>query len=255
MVPDLLVDEISRRDRYDSQRNLSSQKHNGKDSVESEDVSNSDSKSLSRCDSFCSSLTFSPPRVAPAPCSAKVRARFLNRLGISPPQDESKFLAASRSRGPTRFAGEPSFQVSLKDDDEVLSKQIHRRRHSFGFFLQQSTSLSSSSSSDSKPFMMESSERSVSFSPSVTVHPIPKHTAYSSRIRDAIWTKPTEMQESAARNCLEFAAENWDWRQVAEDEDMVYYEGELVHPVHFAHEYNIRKQFCAVMSAQSQASR
>jgi hypothetical protein len=94
--------------------------------------------------------------------------------------------------------------------------------------------------------------KAVTFHTSVTVHPIPKHTAYSNRIRETIWTNPMEMQVSAARNCFEFAAENWDWKQVADDQDMVYYQGERVHPIHFCHEYNIRRQFCAVMSAQQQ---
>lgn len=251
LSPALVVMEDSRRSHTDSQRNDSKiGYYHLRMNSSLDDVSNADSKSFCRSESFCSSLTCSSPtRVAPAPDSARVRARFLNRLGISPPQHQ---IPSSRStnapRSQRRQMCEDPFQEDLKDPEEK-----RMRRNPLSFFRQSSSSISSSNRSGSKSFSED--EKSVSFSPSVIVHPIPKHTAYSSRIRETMWTNPTEMQESAARNCLEFAAENWDWRQVADDQDMVSYHGELVHPVHFAHEYNIRRQFCAVMSAQSQASR
>jgi hypothetical protein len=49
-----------------------------------------------------------------------------------------------------------------------------------------------------------------------------------------LWQSPSEMQENVARNCFEFASEEWDWQKVRLDEDMVEIEGgELIHPVHF----------------------
>ena len=236
--PTLLVDEPDRRNRSGKSKTQPTNLHR-KDSF-------SEHSTLSHTESFDGSCSSSSPRraVAPAPSAARVRSRFLNRLGISPPpksllccQNSTVKNSCSRSRD----AQDESFQISLNDDDDETKAPFP-----FGLF-RHSSSLSTVASTDSS-----SQEKSVSFAPSVTVHPIPKHTAYSSRIRETIWTNPTEMQESAARNCIEFAAENWDWRQVAEDQDMVYYHGEFVHPVHFAHEYNIRRQFCAVMSAQQQ---
>lgn len=202
-----------------------------------------------RSESFDGSLSSSHSRavIAPAPSAAIVRSRFLSRLGFSPPRPQPKTGPTKRARSDSRDSSESSFQALLKGDRESSSSLTRPLS-----LLEQGSSLSSVSSSDSDSSVGE--RRSVSFSPSVTVYPIPKHTAYSRRIRDTIWTTPVEMQETAARNCLEFAAENWDWRQVAEDQDMVYYHGERVHPVHFAHEYNIRRQFCAVMTAQSQPS-
>lgn len=83
--------------------------------------------------------------------------------------------------------------------------------------------------------------RSVSFDEYVTVVPIPNRNAYSERIRAQLWTPPVEMQENAARNTFEFAAENWDWRQVTDEKDMVDYNGELIHPIHFMiHDYDVR---------------
>lgn len=93
---------------------------------------------------------------------------------------------------------------------------------------------------------------SVRFEASVEVRPIPKHTAYSSRIRSSIWTHPAEAEANVARNVVEFAAENWDWRQTFEEKDMVYLQGQEqpVHPVHLMRECNMQRQFCKIMSAQ-----
>ena len=240
LSPTLLFDENDRRNRSSAPKNMPPShcqiQRNG---------SFSEYSALSRSDSCDTSVSSSVSRsAAQVPHSSRIRSRYLNRLGISPASQSCIHAkkVVKRDRSSSRDYQEPSFQVDLKDHTEP--KRI------FSFFHQ--SSLGSTSSSDSKS--LTEGERSVSFASSVTVHPIPKHTAYSSRIRETIWTNPVEMQESAARNCIEFAAENWDWRQVAEDQDMVYYQGELVHPVHFAHEYNIRRQFCQVMTAQSQAS-
>ena len=121
----------------------------------------------------------------------------------------------------------------------------------FAFFQQQQSSTVSSSSSDSSSVATEpettasptegeandnnaTTIRSVRFAPTVQVHPIPKHSAFSRRIRETVWTSSQEMEENVARNCIEFAAEDWDWQQVLEDQDMIVYHGELVHPIHFA---------------------
>ncbi|KAL7564193.1 hypothetical protein ACA910_021620 [Epithemia clementina (nom. ined.)] len=78
-------------------------------------------------------------------------------------------------------------------------------------------------------------KKHVSFDTRVTVHPIPHHLAYSKRFRQVLWTSSEVMRRLAARNCLEFASDNWDWRQAANDEDLVYCQGEWWHPVHFVH--------------------
>jgi hypothetical protein len=73
----------------------------------------------------------------------------------------------------------------------------------------------------------------VAFKPAVTVHPIPSRNNYSNRIRSQLWTPYEELQENAARNSIEFAAENFDWTNVAEEKDMIFWHGEHVHPIHF----------------------
>jgi len=132
-----------------------------------------------------------------------------------------------------------SFSEQLKADHGQPDEAMESRSYS-------------STTSDCSSMGNRRRSRSISFDDKVTVHPIPPRTAYSERMRNSLWTPLLEMQQMAARNCVEFAAENWDWHQVADERDMVVYEGELVHPVHFVRECNLRRQFVQVMSAQQQ---
>jgi len=80
----------------------------------------------------------------------------------------------------------------------------------------------------------ERPKRRVSFDSSVSVVPIPKRDEYSSRIKDRIWNSAIVIYENATRNALEFSTENWDWRQVREENDFFICvdTGESVHPAH-----------------------
>ena len=77
-------------------------------------------------------------------------------------------------------------------------------------------------------------KKSIKFAPSVSVVQIPMRTEYSSRIATRLWSSKAEIRDNANRNVLEFSAENWDWRNVVEDDGMFVctVSGELVHPVH-----------------------
>ena len=77
-------------------------------------------------------------------------------------------------------------------------------------------------------------ERNVSFDETVLVLTIPSKDAYSDRIRKFIWTEPHEMIQNTTRNTIEFASENWDWRQVADDVEFSIcpVTGEKIHPCH-----------------------
>ena len=206
--------------------------------------------------------------------ASHIRSRFLSKLGISKSNSDSSGFPTTcgsplrnahrcmdRSSSGPRLIRADSFQEHLKadygkpdttliaDDATSCTTDSVSEVSTCG-----SAGLSTSPIAGKKP-------RSVSFDSSVTVHPIPRYSDYSSRIRNTIWTSVEEMQESAARNYYEFAAENWDWRQVAEDQDMIIYHGERIHPVHFAMEqeqlqrqqqFSLRNQFFAVLSAQQQ---
>jgi hypothetical protein len=77
-------------------------------------------------------------------------------------------------------------------------------------------------------------ERSVSFDETVLVLTIPSKDSYSDRIRKYIWTEPHEMLQNTTRNAIEFASENWDWRQVADDVEFYIcpVTREKIHPCH-----------------------
>ena len=209
--------------------------------VESREYASDDSKASSSSLSSLEESSSSEAGVATpiarikAPSSttaAEVRSKFMNKLGIAPQIPEG----TTTTRTPhvkRRDLEEPSYETELNDQAKAAS----RTSALFRFFTPQSSSVSSGSDSndnDATATAAKPEKRSVHFNSAVVVYPIPLHTAYSNRIRDTVWTSVAEMEENVARNCLEFAAENWDGAQVVEDQDMVIYHGELVHPVHFA---------------------
>jgi hypothetical protein len=162
----------------------------------------------------------SPLKVASA---SYIRSRFLNHLGISRPTGvQTEQHPKQTSLGPRSG----SFCVKLKDKS-----------------LSSIPTVASSNTS---------MKRRVTFDVEVTVHPIPRFSSYSNRIRSTLWTPTAEVQANAARNCHEFTAEGWNWRTVAVDEEMVLYRGELIHPIHFVQEQecSMRQQFLQVMSAR-----
>ncbi|KAG5187241.1 hypothetical protein JKP88DRAFT_307386 [Tribonema minus] len=75
----------------------------------------------------------------------------------------------------------------------------------------------------------------VRFSETVATVYIPVHRDYSNRVRASYWASAAEIREMVYRNMLEFDAEGYEWRNVAEEEDMYYSEetGEFIHPVFF----------------------
>jgi hypothetical protein len=50
-------------------------------------------------------------------------------------------------------------------------------------------------------------KKSLSFNEDVKVVPIPMRMEYSSRVKSRLWSSAQEIQDNAARNALEFAAE------------------------------------------------
>eukprot|EP00934_Nitzschia_sp_Nitz4_P009270 Nitzschia sp. Nitz4//scaffold345_size17508//2057//2680//NITZ4_008822-RA/size17508-processed-gene-0.9-mRNA-1//1//CDS//3329548625//9260//frame0 len=92
-----------------------------------------------------------------------------------------------------------------------------------------SSSINSTDTKDLSP-----TTRKLTFNEEVKVCLIPKKEEYSKRIRDFLWTNPEDMALNAHRNTIEFASENWDWRNAMEDDNMYrcLATNELIHPVH-----------------------
>ena len=173
----------------------------------------------------------------PPVCTADdIRLRFLNRLGfqqLAPPSFPRGQKVPPSHRN---ISTEPLKDTAATDDSSADATES-------------STSCLSSSSSS-----LRSKSRSVSFDDSVTVRPIPRHDAYPSNIKHLIWADPHEIYENATRNSIEFAAENFDWQQAAEEEDMIMAEnGELVHPIHYLRQCNMQRNFLLVMAARQHA--
>jgi hypothetical protein len=73
----------------------------------------------------------------------------------------------------------------------------------------------------------------VRFSEAVAVFFIPRRSDYPEELRRSMFLSKKEISANAARNMLEFASEGFDWRKVAEDEDMyIDRSGRRVHPIH-----------------------
>lgn len=136
-----------------------------------------------------------------------IRSRLLNKLGFEPAIPQRRKNVSSSPISSLHESN--AFYVDLKGDYGVADKNRLPNRNA---------------------------KRRIVFNPEVKVQPIPSHAEFSDRIRRVLWTGAVEMDENAARNCLEYTAEGWDWRNVLVDEDMIVINGEKIHPVHFSHE-------------------
>jgi len=82
---------------------------------------------------------------------------------------------------------------------------------------------------------MPPGKRNVRFNDMVEVRYVPLHSEYSERVRQKYWNSAQELWDMAARNSLEYAAENYDWRQAVEEQDLIRWGTQLIHPVHLSH--------------------
>jgi len=157
--------------------------------------------------------------------SQKVRNKFLNMIGIQSPSnlressgllDTTRKSIAMRNTHPRQNV--VNFVVDLKYnhiDDICHNRKVVLPNH------------------------IPRGERRITFDNNVAVVPIPKRDEYSGRVATRIWSSAIEINENAARNSVEFAAEGWNWRTVTEDDNMYICSvtGELIHPVHFGNNY------------------
>ena len=211
--------------------------------------------------------------------SSRIRSRYLHRLGVVGPTTPVPTIPSSTKGSRSPASSQPLKRISRKASttealkDGSCGAENHRcsdecslrgQPHSLSCIkedpreLDGSFSDQSSFSQEDHPHYDENASTSshhsvVSFDSTVTVHFIPKRQEYSNRIKSSMWMDPQELQLNAARNVLEFAAENWDWRQATEEKDMVIVDDHtLVHPVHMHRQCNMQRQFLMIMSAHRQ---
>lgn len=174
--------------------------------------------------------------------SHRIRSRYFQKLGVmgGPPCVVATKLAQKIKPG-ARPA--PTFTEVLKDD--------------LGHADDNLTALSPPQHSK------YNRESKVGFQAQVSIHEIPHRNEYSLEIRERLWMTPKELEEAAYRNCIEFTAEEWDWRQAVEEPDFCLIQGVWTHPAHallFLQEqqqqrFNPNRQFCMIFSAQQQQQR
>lgn len=164
--------------------------------------------------------------------SGQIRSKLLMKLGIELGTLNGANASTEASRVVQR-GQEDAFYVALKRDHGQLDRSIENSKRPI-------ETLSTMPGNDrivEKSIKRE--RRAICFDASVKVHPIPARSDYSNRMKAVMWVSSNEIQQNAARNSLEFAAEEWDVSKVVNDEDMILYGGELVHPVHFTQHHEI----------------
>jgi hypothetical protein len=84
-----------------------------------------------------------------------------------------------------------------------------------------------------KSFPSENARR-VHFNPTIEIVKIPSHIEYPDMIKKSIWSSSAEVDQNSRRNRREFAAEDWKWKDVIEEDQMFFDKrsNEHIHPVH-----------------------
>jgi len=191
--------------------------------------------------------------------SNRIRSRLLNSLGIE--KERAAYMAAA-----ARANVEPSeavqrgqddaFHVVLKADYGKPDRRLESLRNSTDKVVVSTGPGDDEGDGGNSKMLVEGgnpvTDREVTFDVAVKVHPIPARSDYSQRMHAQLWTPQEELQQNAARNQFEFAAEAWDYRKVVDDEEMVLYGGEKVHPIHFMEEEELQKFFSGILEQQQQ---
>lgn len=114
-----------------------------------------------------------------------------------------------------------------------LTTSTHRSLFFYPASLGNLTASSSHASCNSSLSKKSKSKRKVSLHNDVAVMPIPSRTEYSSLVKERLWSSANDLYRNAVRNSIEFASEGWNWRTVADDEQMIRSpSGERIHPIH-----------------------
>jgi hypothetical protein len=168
----------------------------------------------------------------------RIRSRYLHKLGVGTPASSPLLKKNSKSNN--------------MQSTETLKDDLGR------------TDSTLTSSSSTPQHSKHNASPKVRFLPQVSVHSIPHRNQYSSKVKQLLWMAPQELEEAACRNYIEFAAEQWDWRQAAEESNFVLIQGVSTHPAHAQmllqqqqqqRSCTPNRQFCMVFSAQQQLSK
>ncbi|CAJ1938693.1 unnamed protein product [Cylindrotheca closterium] len=158
-----------------------------------------------------------PALVSSSPsASCHIRHRYLSKLGL-----------AGSSSSPTK--------AQINTSNKIQEKVIGILK-----------------TKNSKPKAAPLTAPSVSFKTLVSIRCIPDRNQYDNR--QDLWIQKEEFEELFHRNCMEYAADGWNWENATEESEFLLYENELVHPVHFQGQTcNMQRQFLMTMYAQRES--
>lgn len=177
---------------------------------------------------------------------SRIRNNLILKLGVVKQCEEQQPTRSKKSMlGNVEVSTEP---LKSKVEENII--ESHGWGLSAFFSKSPATSTIDLTALASTPCDSSCSETSsvahkrLTFNETVQVCPIPKHQAYSKRIKAELWNSPEEIMANATRNSIEFAAEGWDWRNTLEDENMYTCVGsnEKIHPIHVQNQLEQEKR-------------
>lgn len=152
----------------------------------------------------------------------QIRRRLLHRLGIS----------ASANRAGLVTSSSVPYDQTSRFPASVRRQPLSQQRP-----VEPSTNDPIATNKYQVPLKFDSTSKSnrerrsvVRWSTDVSVVEIPSHQDYDETTRRQIWTSLSEIAEEAERNRMEFITDGCDYLKATEENRMINWQGELVHP-------------------------